>query len=236
MPCVLVAVSRPPWRSHQATGDREPQSRARGDNLGHLVEGLEDALEILVPDPHPGVMHRDLDVLGRSPGRRPTRGRPARQNLTALASRLTSTWRIRSGSAWIMRSGSHSHSKRDAPVAGERADLAADLAQQGGERQPHDAEVDATRLDPGQVDHVVDQPQQVAAAPLDRGAEVAGPLLGQRPEHRVGDELRRDQDRVERRPQLVRHGAQERRTSRRSLAGGRRWRGRAPRRGRACGR
>ena len=99
--------------------------------------------------------------------------------------------------------------QRDARVAGERLDLMADLVQQRCDRHLHDAEIDATRLDPGQVDHVVDQPQQVAAAPLDRRAEVAGPLLGQRPEHRVGDELRGDQDRVERGPQLVRHRAQE---------------------------
>ncbi len=65
-----------------------------------------------------------------------------------------------------------------------------------------------TRFDLGQVEHIVDEIQQVSAAPLHPFQHVAD-RVGHFPVDPVDDELRVAQDRVERGAQLVAHVGQE---------------------------
>ncbi len=91
---------------------------------------------------------------------------------------------------------------------GHLAEGALDELPQLGERHRGDVHRHGAGLDLGEVEDVVDQVQQVGARAVDRlgepdllGGEVAVGVLAQ--------DLRQDQQAVERRPQLVRHVGQE---------------------------
>ena len=75
------------------------------------------------------------------------------------------------------------------------------------------------RLDLGQVENVVDQAQQVEAARVDVGG-IGAILLGLGAEHLVLDDLRKADDGIERRAQLVAHVGEELRLGARGRLGG----------------
>ena len=93
-------------------------------------------------------------------------------------------------------------------LLGDRPEGAIDVIAHVGERDVLDVDVHAPGLDLGEIEDVVDQRQQVAACAVDRpreldllAAEVAGRVLAEK--------LRQDQQRVQRRAQLVRHVREE---------------------------
>ena len=134
---------------------------------------------------------------------------PSGVNLTAFESRLKITWRNRRSSpSTRSTSGAELEREPDAvlrrPLAHHHDAALERLAQ----RERGDLELDLPGLDLRQVEHVVDQRQQVVAGREDV-VEVLLLLLVDLAEQPLPQHLREADDRVQRRPQLVRHVGQE---------------------------
>jgi len=93
----------------------------------------------------------------------------------------------------------------DLATFGERPDEVQRLPHQLGDVDRLRREQQAARLDPGDVEHLVDEVQEVAAA-LQDVVDGLGLLLG---EVLALEELPEADDRIERRPELVAHAGQE---------------------------
>ena len=117
-------------------------------------------------------------------------------------------WIRRSSPATMSTLGSRSERELDAvlhrPLAHHHDTALERLAQ----RERCDLELDLTRLDLGEVEHVVDQREQVVARREDV-VEVLRLLLVDLAEQPLLQHLREADDRVQRRPELVRHVGQE---------------------------
>ena len=76
------------------------------------------------------------------------------------------------------------------------------------EIERRDVEVHSSRFDLREIEDVVDQGQQVLAGRQDV-VQVLGLLLAHFTEHSLQQDIRESDDRVERRPQLVRHAGEK---------------------------
>ena len=134
---------------------------------------------------------------------------PSGVNFTAFESRLKITCRIRRSSpSTTSTSGSAASASRtpsfDRPLAHHHDAALERLAQ----RERRDLELDLPRLDLREVEDVVDEREQVVARREDV-VEVLLLLLVDLAEHLLAQHLREAEDRVQRRPQLVRHVGEE---------------------------
>ena len=134
---------------------------------------------------------------------------PAGVNLTAFESRLKTTWRSRRSSP-LDQVDVRCELERELDAVLDRAFTHHDDASFEGlaQREAGDLELDLPGLDLRQVEHVVDQREQVVARGQDV-VEVLLLLLVDLAEHALPQHLREADDRVQRRPQLVRHVGEE---------------------------
>ena len=136
---------------------------------------------------------------------------PDSVNLNAFESRFLSTCCSRCSSVSIA-GGTFapwtSISKLEALVLGDRPERPLDEVAHVGERDVADVDVHPPGLDLREVEDVVDQVEQVRARRVDRAGEL-DLLVAQVPLRVLAQQLREDQQRVERRPQLVRHVREE---------------------------
>ena len=102
----------------------------------------------------------------------------------------------------------HAHVQRLPVLVGERLDHGNDVADERGHVEALEVEVHLAGLDLGEVEHGVDQLQQVLARRVDL-AEVVGELSGAEVGRLLLEHLAVADDRVERRAQLVRHVGDE---------------------------
>ena len=104
--------------------------------------------------------------------------------------------------------GVEMHVERQVLVFGHVPEVAIDGVAQAGERDFLDLDRDRARLDLREVENVVDQVQEVRAGRVDVAGEID--LLGQEVAAGVvGQLLAEDEDRIERRAQLVGHVGEE---------------------------
>ena len=108
------------------------------------------------------------------------------------------------GRAFSAKSSSKERPFSSATGANDRSSAAELL----GHRHLGDVQVHLPGLDLREVEDVVDQPEQLGARVVDRVREL-DLLVGQVAARVVAEQLRQDQQRVERRPQLVRHVREE---------------------------
>ena len=134
---------------------------------------------------------------------------PAGVNFTAFESRLKITCTIRRSSPMtVSTSGLRRQRHVDASPGRPLAHDHDPALERLGQREGRDLEIDLAGLDLREVEDVVDQRQQVACRAEDV-VEVLGLLLVDLAEQLLAQHLREAADRVQRRPQLVRHVGQE---------------------------
>ena len=134
---------------------------------------------------------------------------PAGVNFTAFESRLKITCLMRRSSPETT-SASRVRCQRDEDTVLHRA-LAhhRDAALEGFlQRERRELELDLPRFDLGEVEHVVDEREQVVSGGQDV-VEVLRLLFVDIADHPLAQHLREADDRVQRRPQLVRHVGEE---------------------------
>ncbi len=134
---------------------------------------------------------------------------PAGVNLTAFDRRLKTIWRTRRPSALIVISSGSVVSDELDPAAARPFRVHGDRAAQDvRDRHLRELELHPAGLDLGQVEHVVDQREQVRAR-REHVVDVGELLVVQLAEHLLVQHLGEADDRVQRRAQLVRHRGQE---------------------------
>ena len=201
--------------THQVTErarDREPEAgtpeAARRHRFG-LFEDVEDGIEPMCRDPDASVAHGDAQWLSirlhlDDDGDHATLGELERvpdevDEHLLHARRVGVNGSDRIGNVRTQRNGA---------VAGLPLELRECLADQRIEHDGRQIERHPPRLDLGQVQDVVDQPEEVQ--PVRRYAVAVGQLLLR---HRVlpvlVQHVGESDDRIERRPQLVAHARQE---------------------------
>ena len=98
--------------------------------------------------------------------------------------------------------------ERELLLHGHRRERPLEAGELFGDRHLGDVQVHLPGLDLGEIEDVVDQPEQLRAGVVDRVREL-DLLVGQVAVDVVAEQLREDQQRVQRRPQLVRHVREE---------------------------
>ena len=134
---------------------------------------------------------------------------PVSLNLMALPTRLSTTCVSRRSSPWPFgMSGWRLDLEAELLVVGERLDRAEHVVEHVLHRIVGERERELAGLDLGEVEHVVDQAEQVAAVALD-ALEHGLRLLRRLAVDAVEDQLGVAEDGVERRAQLVAHVGEE---------------------------
>ena len=135
---------------------------------------------------------------------------PCSVNLNAFESRFRSTCWSRCGSVSIVAGALWGDVELEGEplLLGDRRERPLERGELGRDRDVGDVDVHPPGLDLREIEDVVDQAEQVRARLVDRLREL-DLLLGQVPVRVVAEQLREDQQRVERRPQLVRHVREE---------------------------
>ena len=209
-PSSLSTQIRPPWSSTNRFESARPEAGplALPDPRLALLELLEDPLPILGSDARAGVGDRDPDLAVDS--RRAHVDLPAgRRELHRVREQVEDD---------LLDPSLVAVDHVDLRIGGERD---TDPVLRRALAHHHDAalerlpkgervhlELDLSRLDLGEVEDVVDQREQMVPR-RDDVVEVLRLLLVHRADHLVAQHLREADDRVQRRPQLVRHVGQE---------------------------
>ena len=190
--------------------DRQPEPRAAilpGAAAVHLAEFLEHQLQLIQGNADAGVRDRDGDVLVAAPhidgdrARLGEFGGVAQEIDQDLAQLVLVAEQGRQSPLDLL-------DQLHAPAPDHRLDGAQALVEERLEHELERPHVHASGLDLGQVEHVVDQPEQMVGAGQDL-LEIAVLALGQEILAAAHDQPGEADDRVHRRPQLVAHVGQE---------------------------
>ena len=199
-------------RLHQAAGQRQAQAGALvllAVAVVELLEFDEQPRQIVGGDADAGVL--DLDAEGQRPGSAGTQRDP-----TAFGRELDGVGQVVVEHLLEACRVEHQAVQRRIDVDFKvqllvhqhAVEYRADIAHQAAQVHRLGAEVELARLDLGQVEHVVDQAQQVVAAAADVAQELL--MLGRCHRHSARvQQLGEADDRVQRRAQLMRHVGEE---------------------------
>ena len=148
-----------------------------------------------------------IDQLSGGPARTVTRP-PVGVNLSALLSRLSTTWCSRVSSQISSGPSAHSQPKVEAGREGRRGPLGDRDREQLRQPGRHRLELQGAGLQPGQQQQVLDEPQQPVGVAVDH-VEVGALVLGQLAGAGVAEQVREGDDRRQRAAQFVRDGGDE---------------------------
>jgi hypothetical protein len=199
--------AEPPAQRQAETGAAIPARRGR---VG-LGKRLEQPRELLGRHADARIAHAEHDpglTIDGFPGHR-QRDRPSFGELAGVAQE------VEEGLAHLRQIRPHRADLVGAPhvqtvgvLRGQRLDHGGDVVGQAGDVEALEVQLHLAGLDLGEVEHGVDQLQQVLAGRVDL-SEIVGELLGSEIGGVLLEHLAVADDRVERRAQLVRHVGQE---------------------------
>src|SRR5712664_2090504 len=206
--CALQA-KRSALQFHQALGDGQAQSCALDTLAGfpQAVKSIEDALLLVGRNPGPVITYLHLDLAFKLLSRQldaPT----FRSKFDGIADQIHQ-YLLESGCVGVNSQAANGKSRECLSFfLRKRAQGADDFRENAPHRQVFEGKLHPAGLDLGKIQNVTDKPEQMPSAGRDMG-DITLLALIQFATARVGQEVGKSQDRVERSAQFMAHGGQE---------------------------
>ena len=193
---------------HDPACDREAETRTGRAQWRHALERLECALQVLRIDPDPRVQDAEPEAV--PPALRCEADLAARRGvLDGVAQQVDEDLAEALGIRPDARAVAAGVRQVDPALVGQWHDLADGVRDGRSQVHGHEVHPQVVELHPRQVHEVLDQVEEMAPGPADRGRQHLRAIRVPDGGGRVGHQLGGDQDRVQGRPQLVRHVGEE---------------------------